>query len=75
MKQGNKTKAAPKRKWYTMTELRELPDAELVEMAIEIGGSKEWRNNKQRADILAFIMGQQICMRDQGTEFEEGGQP
>lgn len=74
MKQGKKTKATQKRKWYTMTELRELTDAELVEMAIAIGGSEEWRNYKQRADILAFIMGQQICMKEQGIEFEKGGQ-
>lgn len=68
-----KTKPATKRKWYTMTELRQLSDAELVEMAIELGGSEEWKNYKQRADLLAFIMGSQITMEESGVLFDKGG--
>ena len=73
MKQLKENKAAPKRKWYTMTELRELSDAELVEMALELGGSEEWKNYKQRADLLAFIMGSQINMEERGVLFDKGG--
>ena len=73
MSQGKKTKATPKRKWYTMTELRQLSDAELVEMALDLGASNEWRNNKQRADLLAVIMGFQITMEENGVLFDKGG--
>lgn len=62
------------RRWYTMTELRHLTDEELVEMAISLGGSEEWRNDKDRGDVLAFIMGKQICLRNEGYEFEKGGE-
>ena len=61
------------RKWYTMTELRQLEDDDLVDMAIQLGGSEEWRNDKDRGDVLAFIMGKQIILRDQGHQFLRGG--
>ena len=56
-----------------MTELRQLSDAELVEMALELGGSEAWKNDKQRADLLAFIMGSQITMEESGVLFDKGG--
>lgn len=74
MKQLKKTKAAPKRKWYTMTELRQLTFEELVNMAIPLGGSEEWRETRDRADLLTFIMNKQFELRDKGVDFEKGGE-
>lgn len=74
MKQEKKPKATPKRKWYTMTELRELPDAELDELVKSFGCSDEKLAQYDHADKLVYVMNNQFALREKGVEFEEGGQ-
>lgn len=74
MSQGKKTKAAQKRKWYTMTELRELPDAELDELVKSFGCPDETLAKYDHADKLVYVMNNQFALRDKGVEFEKGGQ-
>jgi len=68
-----KTKPATKRKWYTMTELRELPDAELDELVKSFGCSDEKLAQYDHADKLVYVMNNQFALRDKGVEFEKGG--
>lgn len=74
MKQEKKPKATPKRKWYTMTELRELPDSELDELVKPFGCSEERFAKFDHADKLVYVMNNQFALREKGVEFEKGGQ-
>lgn len=73
MKQGKKAKTTPKRKWYTMTELRELPDTELDELVKSFGCSEETLAQYDHASKLVYVMNNQFALRDKGVEFEKGG--
>lgn len=73
MNPGKKTKTAPKRKWYTMSELRELPDEELDELVKSFGCSEEKLAKYDHADKLVYVMNNQFALRDKGVEFEKGG--
>lgn len=73
MKPGKKAKDTPKRKWYTMTELRELPDTELDELVKSFGCSDEQLAKYDHADKLVYVMNNQFALRNQGFEFEKGG--
>ena len=73
MKPGKKAKDTPKRKWYTMTELRELPDTELDELVKSFGCPDETLAKYDHADKLVYVMNNQFALRDKGVEFEKGG--
>lgn len=56
-----------------MTELRELPDAELDELVKSFGCSDEKLAQYEHADKLVYVMNNQFALRDKGVEFEKGG--
>ncbi len=67
-------KAKPtQRRWHTMTEMRQMPDAELQELVKSFGWSDEVIGKKDRADMMVKIMNEQFHLRNQGYEFEKGG--
>ena len=62
-----------RRRWYTMTEMRQMPDAELQELVKSFGWSDEVIGKKDRADMMVKIMNEQFHLRNQGYKFEKGG--
>lgn len=70
MKQANETINTQKRKWYTMTELRELADTQLDELVKSFGCSEENLPNMDHAAKLVYVMNNQFDLREKGINFK-----
>ncbi len=70
MKQANETINTQKRKWYTMTELRELADTQLDELVKSFGCSEEKLAQYDHAAKLVYVMNNQFDLREKGINFK-----
>ena len=73
MDKGKKAKPT-QRRWHTVTEMRRMQDDELRNLAKSYGYSDEDLAKKCRADIIVNVMTKQLHLKNEGYEFEKGGQ-
>lgn len=56
-----------------MKELRGLPETKLDELVKSFGCPEDRFAKYDHADKLVYVMSNQIALRDNGVEFEKGG--
>lgn len=61
-------KKQPQKKWFTMTELRHLPDNELDDLLKSFNFSEESLKQKDHASKLVLIMRKQLDEKWKGIE-------